>query len=136
MDVVQMSTDFQSAKLMLIGGTGLGKDALHVHFGLAVFVAVRLLWRWRFGWLLAWLAALTVTLGGEWLDVRGEALAGALQPDSAHWHDVWNTMLWPTVLAVLGRWLQPRARDAVPAGPERPDDGSHVAAATPDWRAD
>lgn len=121
--MLQLSADFQAVKLVLVEGSGLAKDALHVHFGLAVFVAARLVWRWRYGWAVAWLAALMVTLGGEWLDLRGEALAGALQPDSAHWHDVWNTMFWPTVLALFGRWLQPTRPAAKPLADERADSG-------------
>ncbi|MBA4747154.1 MAG: hypothetical protein H2056_00420 [Sphingopyxis sp.] len=123
MDMVQLSADFQAVKLVLVEGSGLAKDALHVHFGLAVFVAARLLWRWRYGWAVAWLAALCVALGGEWLDLRGEALIGALQPDSAHWHDVWNTMFWPTVLALLGRWLQPTPTSPREASADERTDG-------------
>jgi hypothetical protein len=107
LDIVQLSADFQATKLLLVEGSGLAKDALHVYFGLALFLAVRLIWRWRFGWLLAWLAVVVLALGGEWLDLRGEELMGALQPDSAHWHDIWNTIFWPTVLALVGRWLHP-----------------------------
>jgi hypothetical protein len=114
MDIVQMSADFQATKLLLIEGSGLAKDALHVYFGLALFLAVRLAWRWRFGWLLAWLAALALAVGAEWLDLRGEGLVGAMQPDSAHWHDIWNTMFWPTVLAIFGRWLHPRPKAPEP----------------------
>jgi hypothetical protein len=105
--VEDVSALFQMVKLALLTGTGLGKDALHIHFGLAIFLAVRLIWRGRHGWWAAWSAALAATLGGEWLDIEGEALRGALQPDSAHWHDVWNTMVWPTVLALTGTWLYP-----------------------------
>lgn len=114
MDMLQLSADYQAVKFSLAESTGLAKDALHVYFGLALFLAVRLVWRRRGGWLLAWLAVLVMAVGGEWLDLRGEALAGALQPDSAHWHDVWNTMFWPTVLALVGRWLQPTPRASEP----------------------
>jgi len=110
MDVVQMSADFQATKLLVVSSSGLAKDALHVYLGLALFLAVRLGWRWRFGWLLAWLAVLAMALGGEWLDLLGEELVGVLQPDRAHWHDIWNTMFWPTVLALVGRWLHPAAK--------------------------
>jgi len=110
MDVVQMSADFQATKLLVVASSGLAKDALHVYLGLALFLAVRLVWRWRFGWLLAWLAVLAMALGGEWLDLLGEELVGVLQPDRAHWHDIWNTMFWPTVLALVGRWLHPAAK--------------------------
>lgn len=101
--------DFQAIKLAIIDGSGLAKDALHIHIGLAIFVIVRLVWRGQGGWWLAWIAALAAALGGEWLDIRAEAAKGAIRPDADHWHDVWNTMLWPTVLLLIGRWMQPRA---------------------------
>ncbi|NJS15677.1 MAG: hypothetical protein HC788_15120 [Sphingopyxis sp.] len=117
MDIVQMSADYQATKLLLVQGSGLAKDALHIYFGLALFLFVRLVWRWRFGWLMAWLAVLVLAVGGEWLDLRGEGLAGAIQPDSAHWHDIWNTMFWPTVLALIGRWLHPKPKPVAAAEP-------------------
>lgn len=99
--------DLQLLKLDIIEATGLGKDALHVYAGLAVFVAVRLMWRWRGGWFLAWVAALCLASGIEWLDMRVDAVDSVLEPDAAHWHDLWNTMFWPTMLLLFGRWLQP-----------------------------
>lgn len=102
--------DLQNLKLYLIDLTGLGRDALHVYAGLAVFLFVRLLWRWRGGWVIAWLAALALASSIEWLDMRAEGQAGVPQPDPAHWHDVWNTMVWPTVLLLIGRWLHPRPK--------------------------
>jgi hypothetical protein len=107
MDVADLSQWLQQSKLALIDASGLGKDALHVYFGLAMFLAVRLLWRRRGGWVLGWAAALAMALTVEWLDMRGEVLRGDLQPDGAHWHDIWNTMFWPTILLLVGRWLQP-----------------------------
>ncbi len=120
LDLFALAMDYQQWKTSVLDYTGLAKDALHVHIGLGVFIAVRLAWRWRFGWLIAWLVALAFALGGEWLDLRAEDAAGAQQPDGAHWHDIWNTMLWPTVLALVGRWLEPPRRIVADAytGPE------------------
>lgn len=106
------SGQFQEYKLFLLDYTGLARDALHVHIGLAVFVLTRLLWRWNGGWVVAWLAALIAAIGGEWLDLRGEIARSDIQSDSAHWHDIWNTMLWPTILLLIGRWLHPRPKPA------------------------
>jgi hypothetical protein len=119
--------EFQQLKLLLLDGTGLGKDAMHVHIGLALFVATRLAWRWRGGWLTAWLVALAAALTGEWLDAREELRVGLPMPDEAHWHDIWNTMLWPTLLLLVGRWLEPRA-GPVAAAPPAPsgDDAEHA----------
>lgn len=109
--------ELQLAKAQIMEATGLGKDALHVYAGLAIFVAVRLLWRWRGGWLLAWLAALALAACVEWLDMKAFAAASVTQPDAEHWHDVWNTMFWPTVLLLTGSWLHPRSkREAQSAG--------------------
>lgn len=107
-DVAALAVDFQIWKQWMVDSTGLTKDALHIYFGLMVFLCVRLVWRWRFGWTLAWLVTLAFTLGGEWLDLHSIAALEMLQPDAEHWHDVWNTMLWPTVLLLIGRWLEPR----------------------------
>lgn len=105
--LTDLSLLLQKSKLVLIDASGLGKDALHVYFGLAMFLAVRLIWRRRGGWVLGWMAALAMALAVEFLDLRGEVLRGDLQPDSTHWHDIWNTMFWPTILLLVGRWLQP-----------------------------
>lgn len=113
--------DFQQFKLLLLDGSGLGKDALHVHVGLALFVATRLAWRWRGGWLAAWTVALAAALTGEWLDAIEEVRIGLPMPDEAHWHDIWNTMVWPTVLLFVGRWLEPKP--VSPPDGQRPPSG-------------
>ena len=64
---------------------------------------------------LPWLAVLVMACGGEWLDLTAEYSHSAIQPDAAHWHDIWNTTFWPTVLLIVGRWLQPSAE--TPAEP-------------------
>lgn len=108
----ELAAAFQHWKIGVIEDVGLAKDALHIYVGLSIFITVRLAWRWRGGWFVAWLAALAAALTGEWIDMGSEALSSALQPDDAHWHDVWNTMFWPTVLALVGRWMQPKAKQA------------------------
>ncbi len=107
MTLIEIASLFEARKVSVIDATGLGKDALHIYFGLALFLVVRLLWRWRGGWVVAWLAVLAMACGGEWLDMTVEAGKSAIQPDRAHWHDIWNTMFWPTILLLVGRWLQP-----------------------------
>jgi hypothetical protein len=102
--------DFQQFKVVMLGFTGLGKDALHIYAGMGLFLLVRLVWRWRGGWMLAWLAVLAMACMVEWIDMKAEGAVNALQPDAAHWHDIWNTMFWPTVLLLVGRWLQPRPK--------------------------
>ena len=109
MTLIELASLFEARKLSVIEATGLDKDALHIYFGMTLFLLIRLAWRARGGWLAAWIAVLVMACGGEWLDLTAEYSHSAIQPDAAHWHDIWNTMVWPTVLLVVGRWLQPVA---------------------------
>ena len=112
MTLIEIASLFGERKASLVELSGLDKDALHIYFGLALFLLIRLFWRWRGGWVVAWLTVLAMAVGGEWLDMTREMGGATIQPDAAHWHDIWNTMFWPTVLLLIGRWLQPQAKDA------------------------
>ncbi|ALJ11349.1 hypothetical protein [Sphingopyxis macrogoltabida] len=118
MTLIELASLFEEQKSWLVTGSGLSKDALHIYFGLTLFLLVRLLWRWRGGWVIAWLAVVAMACGGEYLDIAAEASRAAIQPDAAHWHDIWNTAFWPTVFMLVGRWLQPAPKAPVltPAG--------------------
>ena len=118
MTLIELASLFEERKSWLVTATDLSKDALHIYFGLALFMLVRLAWRWRGGWVAAWLAVLVMACGGEWLDMTAEFSNAAIQPDAAHWHDIWNTMFWPTVLLLVGRWLQPVAQPRADASGE------------------
>ena len=102
---------YQQLKIVLIDGSGLGKDALHIYAGMAIYLTVRLGLR-RPVWM-AWVAVVIAALAGEWLDIEGEYLRGRLAPEPGHWHDIWNTAFWPSVLAVVERWW-PRREVARP----------------------
>ncbi len=109
MTLIELASLFEARKWNVIESTGLDKDALHVYFGLGLFLLVRLVWRRRGGWVAAWLAVLAMACAGEWLDDSLYA-SSPIKPDAAHWHDIWNTMFWPTVLLLVGRWLQPTTK--------------------------
>ena len=119
MTLIELASLFEARKVSVIEATGLDKDALHIYFGMTLFLLVRLAWRRRGGWVVAWLAVLAMACGGELLDLTAEISKSAIQPDAAHWHDIWNTMFWPTVLLLVGRWLQP--------GPKTPVDTANTA---------
>lgn len=112
MTLLEIASLFEARKVSVIEATGLDKDALHIYFGLTLFLVVRFLWRRRGGWVIAWLAVLAMACGGEWLDLNAEIAQSTIQPDAAHWHDIWNTMFWPTILMLVGRWMQPQPNDA------------------------
>lgn len=93
----------QSTKFWLIQHLGLAKDALHVHVGLLLFVGSALLFRWPIRSWKPWAVALAATLLGETWDLR-DSLAYHTRVDlQANLHDLWNTMLWPSLLFVLAR---------------------------------
>lgn len=106
MTLIEIASLFEARKLSVVEATGLDKDALHIYFGMTLFLFVRLAWRGRGGWIAAWLAVLAMACGGELLDLTAEYGNAAIQPDAAHWHDIWNTIFWPTVLLFVGRRLQ------------------------------
>ncbi|MFN7028523.1 MAG: hypothetical protein ACK4PC_04080 [Sphingopyxis sp.] len=112
MTLIEIASLFEDRKASLVELSGLDKDALHIYFGLALFLLIRLMWRWRGGWVIAWLAVVAMAIGGEWLDMTREHSRSTIQPDAAHWHDIWNTIFWPTVLMLVGRWLQPKAKSS------------------------
>lgn len=95
---------FQDAKLVLVQATDLSKDALHVYVGLGVMLLVAVLLRrplrdWRP------LAAVTLAaVAGEIWDVIDTLSHGGTPRWSLNWKDVWNTMLWPTVLFLMARF--------------------------------
>ena len=107
MTLIEIASLFEARKLSVIEATGLDKDALHIYFGMTLFLTVRLAWRGRGGWIAAWLAVFAMACGGELLDLTAEYSNATIQPDAEHWHDIWNTIFWPTVLLFAGRWLQP-----------------------------
>lgn len=98
----------QSAKLWLIGLVGLGKDALHIYVGLTLYIGAVLLLRWPARDWRPWLLVAAAALAGEVWDIRDTLVAGRPVLLAHNWHDVWNTLFWPSVLLLLARldWLR------------------------------
>ena len=76
---------------------------MHVHIRLLLFFATMLLFCCRPGDWRPWLLVLLATLGNE-----ASSLTGVLVQDNPvspikHFHDIWNTMFWPTLLTIWGR---------------------------------
>ena len=93
----------QSAKFWLIQHLGLAKDALHVHVGLLLFVGSALVFRWPLRSWEPWAVALAGTLLGEAWDLRDSVVYHTRIDLWGNWHDVWNTMLWPSLFVLLAR---------------------------------
>lgn len=104
---------FQELKLRILEILGVSKDAAHVHIGLVVFFVVALLARRHSAWL-PWAAVLAVALGLEALDLRDDLATYDAPRWGASLHDLVNTMIWPTVLAIASGRLRGRASRADP----------------------
>jgi hypothetical protein len=96
----------QSAKMVLIEATSLGKDALHVYVGLGVMLAIAIAFRkplsdWR-----PILAVAVASVAGELWDIVDTFSHGGQPRWSGNAKDVWNTLFWPTVLFLLARFTR------------------------------
>ena len=106
-----------SYKIWLIDTVGLTNDAMHVHGALLILCVSAILLRRRPDSLWCWLIVLLAELFNEYADLRGAA-PGEATIDAAL-HDIYNTMFWPTLILILGRFLFPRKNGDVvnPAAP-------------------
>ncbi len=93
----------QSVKLWLVGHVGLAKDALHIYVALTLFLGAALLFGWRVSSWKPWLVVLAAALAGEAWDIR-DSLAYRTPLDLwSNWHDIWNTLFWPTAIMLIAR---------------------------------
>ena len=99
-------TDF---KLLIEHYTGLERDALHIHAAILLYVVSMAVFRQSRRSRFPWLVVLAAELINEAHDLSINI------PDDPAWaiegsfRDLWNTMLWPTVLLLIGRytnWFQ------------------------------
>jgi len=96
--------DVNSWKFAVMGFTHLSKDALHVYVGLGACFLSALVFGWSLRGGRPWLAALAAALFGEIVDIA-LIIAGNGPPSwRAHWHDIWNTLFWPTSIFLLARF--------------------------------
>lgn len=86
--------------------SGLSKDALHVHVGIGVFLAVSVLLRKPLKPYLPWLAVLIVALTGEFIDMLTNIYLSGHWRWAASTHDIVNTMFWPTIILLLVRFTR------------------------------
>ena len=107
---------YHELKILIESYTGLEKDALHLHAALLLYilalVAFRKSRRSRFPWIFVF----AVELSNELLDLRHQYRLGQPLSWSGAAKDLWNTMLWPTVLLFIGRYtslFQHRSRRPV-----------------------
>ena len=84
--------------------TGLGEDALHIYVALGVQLLVAAFTRRSLAHPLPWAAVLAVQCANELLDLHyGSDTIRAWQIEGGI-HDMWNTMLAPTLLFLVARF--------------------------------
>lgn len=107
--------------------SGLEKDALHIHAALLLYILALWLFRQSRRSRLPWLFVLAFELANESYDLITNWSGGPEWAMSEAAKDLWNTMLWPTVLLFVGRytnWFSRirdlHAHDAVPPEASQP----------------
>jgi hypothetical protein len=101
-------------KIWIAENVGLTDDAMHVHGSLLILFGSAVILRRRPDSIWCWMIVLLAELFNEYADLRGQA-PGEATLDAAI-HDVYNTMIWPTVILILGRFLFSRTKRQI----ERP----------------
>ncbi|MBL0922931.1 MAG: hypothetical protein IBJ12_00490 [Sphingomonadaceae bacterium] len=92
-------------KIRLVDFVGLTNDAMHVHGSILILFVSAIILRRRPDSIWCWLIVFAAELFNEYADLKGIA-PGEATIDAAV-HDLYNTMFWPTVILILGRFLFP-----------------------------
>ena len=95
-------------KMRLVEAVGLTNDAMHIHGSLLILFGSAMILRRRPDSVWCWLIVLVAELFNEYADLHGQA-PGEATIDAAM-HDLYNTMFWPTIILILGRFMFPRAK--------------------------
>lgn len=96
-------------KTCLVEYVGLTSDAMHVHGSILILFVSAIILRRRPDSVWCWLIVFAAELFNEFADLKG--LAPGEASIKASIHDLYNTMFWPTVIVVLGRFLFPPVRE-------------------------
>jgi hypothetical protein len=95
--------DWEAIKAAVALWTGLERDALHIYVALLLQVGSAALLRRSLGSPLPWLVVLVFALLNEGLDIYRDRTFEKWE-EGAALHDLWNTMLAPSLLLLLARF--------------------------------
>ena len=98
-----MALGWQATKDLIEVSTGLAQDALHVYAAVLIQLTVAAVSRRGLRSPLPWLAVLALALVNEWSDITEDHLFEDWEREAAL-HDLWNTMVMPTVLLLVARF--------------------------------
>lgn len=103
-DLDRVQASYADFKIFIEAYTGLERDALHIHFALLAYLLALALFRQSRRSRLPWLTILAFEILNELFDLRRQQLSGSPLDWAESLKDLWNTMLWPTVLLFVGRY--------------------------------
>ncbi|HET9638049.1 MAG TPA: hypothetical protein VFP12_02470 [Allosphingosinicella sp.] len=95
--------DWEAIKQAVAAWTGLERDALHIYAAILIQIGSAALLRRTLASPWPWLVVLAFALANEWLDVQRDQLFEEWEKAAAL-HDLWNTMLLPTLLLLVARF--------------------------------
>ena len=104
----QLSEYWIGYKIRLLDAVGLTNDAMHIHGSLLILFGSAIILRRRPDSVWCWLIVLVAELFNEYADLHGQGPGKATI--NAAMHDLYNTMFWPTIILILGRFMFPRAK--------------------------
>lgn len=107
--------DWEVMKQAVAAWTGLERDALHIYAAILIQLGSAALLRRTLASPWPWLVVLAFALANEWLDVNRDRLFEEWEKGAAL-HDLWNTMLAPTLLLLVVRFA-PRLTTRIPPPP-------------------
>lgn len=93
-------------KIWLESSSGLARDALHIYGALAIQLSLSLFFPRALASPWPWIAVLIAALSNEYVDFQqaGASEAAIAFAKKEAYHDLWNTMLIPTVLMFIARF--------------------------------
>jgi hypothetical protein len=107
--------DNEAIKAAVAAWTDLERDALHIYVAFLIQIASAALLRRSLASLWPWTIVLAFALANEWLDIFRDDVLEAWEK-AASLHDLWNTMLLPTLLLLVARFA-PRLLAGAPRPP-------------------
>lgn len=105
-----------AGKSAIMGALGISQDALHLHGGIVVYLALAWLFDRRVRSARALIAVAVLLIawaGGDWLAYRA---TGKILTLDRMWPGIVAGLCWPVLLYLAGPWLQ---ATRAPAGPPR-----------------
>lgn len=95
---------YSELKIIIERYSGLERDALHIHLALLLYFVAMAVFRQSRRSRIPWLFVLGIEVANEIADLaRQHSNDMPLRWDESL-KDLWNTMLWPTVLLFVGRY--------------------------------